>query len=49
MNVLVTGGTGFIGSKLVDKLVNRGAQVTCLLRQGSISNPAAKTVTGDLI
>jgi nucleoside-diphosphate-sugar epimerase len=48
LNVLVTGGTGFIGSKLVDKLVNRGAQVTCLLRQGAISNPAAKTVTGDL-
>lgn len=48
MKVLVTGGTGFIGSKLVDKLVNRGATVTCLVRQGGISNPAAKTVTGDL-
>jgi nucleoside-diphosphate-sugar epimerase len=48
LKVLVTGGTGFIGSKLVDKLVNRGATVTCLVRQGGISNPAAKTVTGDL-
>ena len=47
MKVLVTGGTGFIGSKLVDKLVNRGASVTCLIRKG-ISNPAAKAVTGDL-
>jgi nucleoside-diphosphate-sugar epimerase len=47
LKVLVTGGTGFIGSKLVDKLVNRGASVTCLIRKG-ISNPAAKTVTGDL-
>ena len=47
MKVLVTGGTGFIGSKLVDKLVNRGASVTCLIRKG-ISNPAAKIVTGDL-
>jgi nucleoside-diphosphate-sugar epimerase len=48
LKVLVTGGTGFIGSKLVDKLVNRGATVTCLVRQGGISNPAAKTVVGDL-
>ncbi len=48
LNVLVTGGTGFIGSKLVDKLVNRGTLVTCLLRLGGVSNPAAKTVTGDL-
>ena len=48
MNVLVTGGTGFIGTKLVDKLVNRGASVTCLVRPGGILNPAAKTVTGDL-
>ncbi|MBI3623032.1 NAD(P)-dependent oxidoreductase [Candidatus Pacearchaeota archaeon] len=47
MKVLVTGGTGFVGSKLVDKLVNRGASVTCLIRKG-ISNPAAKIVTGDL-
>ena len=48
MKVLVTGATGFIGSKLVDKLVNRGAEVTCLVRQGAITNPAVKTVTGDL-
>ena len=48
MNVLVTGGTGFIGSKLVDKLVNRGTSVTCLVRTGGISNPAVKTITGDL-
>ncbi|HMK32653.1 MAG TPA: NAD(P)-dependent oxidoreductase [Nitrosopumilaceae archaeon] len=48
MNVLVTGGTGFIGFKLVDKLVNRGTSVTCLVRSGGISNPAVKTITGDL-
>jgi len=48
LKVLVTGATGFIGSKLVDKLVNRGAEVTCLVRQGAITNPAVKTVTGDL-
>jgi len=48
LNVLVTGGTGFIGSKLVDKLVNRGTSVTCLVRTGGISNPVVKTITGDL-
>ena len=29
--VLVTGGSGFIGSTLVEELVRRGADVTCLL------------------
>ncbi len=48
MKALVTGATGFIGSKLVTKLVDRGVSVTCLVRSGSISNPAVKTVYGDL-
>jgi len=48
MNVLVTGGTGFIGSRLVEKLVNRGISVTCLVRKGSISNHAVKKISGDL-
>lgn len=45
---MVTGATGFIGSKLVTKLVDRGVLVTCLVRSGSISNPAVKIVQGDL-
>ena len=48
MKALVTGATGFIGSKLVTKLVDRGVSVTCLVRSGSISNPAVKTINGDL-
>lgn len=32
--VLVTGATGLLGSNLTQELVNRGAQVTCLIRDG---------------
>ena len=48
LKALVTGATGFIGSRLVTKLVDRGVSVTCLVRSGSIQNPAVKTVNGDL-
>ncbi|MGB9002215.1 MAG: NAD(P)-dependent oxidoreductase [Nitrosotalea sp.] len=48
MVVLVTGATGFIGTKLVDKLIGRGDEVTALARTGQIPNPKVKVVTGDL-
>src|SRR6267142_865114 len=33
--VLVTGATGFVGSHLVDRLLERGRPVRCLVRQSS--------------
>ena len=35
MKVLVTGATGFIGSFLVEALINKGYEVTCLVRNTS--------------
>jgi CDP-glucose 4,6-dehydratase len=35
---LVTGGTGFLGAWIVQKLLDRGANVVCLVREQSIRN-----------
>ncbi|MCA9140317.1 MAG: NAD-dependent epimerase/dehydratase family protein [Planctomycetales bacterium] len=51
-NVLVTGATGFIGQHLVRSLVNRGDDVTCLVRpssdRGKLRSLEPNFVDGDL-
>ncbi len=51
MRALVTGATGFLGGHVVEHLLERGAEVRCLVRRGSDRSvlPAAATlVEGDL-
>ncbi len=52
MRVLVTGGTGFVGSHLIERLIARGDQVRALVRAGSrrdfVEAFGAEVATGDL-
>ena len=47
-SILVTGATGFIGSKLVEVLIEKGYQVTSLIRKGKNGNSKSNIVYGDL-
>jgi len=42
MRVLVTGGTGFIGSFLVERLVGRGDQVRCMVLESDELGPLSQ-------
>lgn len=50
--ILLTGATGFTGGFVLDLLLEKGYQVTCLVRKGSnidkLSNKNVKVVYGDL-
>lgn len=48
MKVLLTGGTGFIGTQLTQRLVARGWQVTVLTRSGTSPVAAATGIKGDV-
>jgi nucleoside-diphosphate-sugar epimerase len=51
-SVLVTGGSGFIGSHLVRRLIGRGCQVSCLVRPTSrvdeLREAGVRLVVGDI-
>ena len=50
MNVFVTGGTGYIGRRLVPALLRRGHVVRALVRAGSENKlPAGQGVVGDAL
>ena len=55
--VLVTGGAGFIGSNIIEYLLNKNNKVTCLDNfitgkkenvEGFLSNPNFKLIDGDI-
>ncbi len=52
MKVLVTGATGFIGSFLVEALIEKGYDITCLVRNSSNcrwpAHPGLQCLSGDL-
>jgi uncharacterized protein YbjT (DUF2867 family) len=49
MNILVTGSTGYIGSRLIPRLRSDGHEVRGLSRRGGPALPGATTVAGDAL
>ena len=52
MRVFITGGTGFIGTHLIERFARSGHDITCLVREssdtGKIKGIGAEMVTGDI-
>jgi uncharacterized protein YbjT (DUF2867 family) len=51
MKILVTGGTGTVGSKVIDELLHRGVKVRALIRKQSAAKlpVSVETLVGDLL
>ena len=47
-SVLVTGATGFIGSRLVNSMIEKEYDVSSLIRKGKIGHVKSKNIIGDL-
>lgn len=51
-NILVVGGTGYLGGKVINHLLSRGAKVSALVREGSNANEleskGVQIIRGDL-
>jgi nucleoside-diphosphate-sugar epimerase len=48
LKILVTGASGFIGSRLAAKLAQKGNTVIALTHDNKIQDPAVKTISADL-
>jgi len=48
VKIFITGGTGFIGSQLVDQLIEKGHELICLTHSRQIDKPGVETVKGDI-
>jgi len=53
MNIFITGGTGFIGRHVVERLAGTDHQLTCLVRENSdiehLERAGARPVSGDVV
>ena len=44
MKIFVTGGTGFIGLRLLDQILEKGHEVVCLTHKRELDKPGVETV-----
>lgn len=47
-SIFITGGSGFVGSHVIDALVSRGYRVVALVRKDKIKHDSVESVVGDL-